>query len=187
MFGITVVLFLVIFILATVGLIRGPSKELGVTMAVVVLLAILIQFNRLVSPGDFAVRMSGLLSGMGVGSNDVLRQKTMVWFLYSSVVILTAFMAYHGHSTLAFGIKDPSGIAGAVLGGIVGALNGYFIGGTVWYYLDELDYPIQGYNWFVTQFSESAQTMVQFLPQNLFSPVILSALALGLLWWRILR
>ena len=55
-----------------------------------------------------------------------------------------------------FSIKDPSGIAGAVLGGIVGALNGYFIGGTVWYYLDELDYPVQGYNWFVTQFSESA-------------------------------
>lgn len=187
MLSIDMVLFILIFIFAMVGLMRGPSKELGVTMSVVVLLAILSQFNRLMNPADLAVRANGLMSTLGVGSGDVMRQRTFVWFLYSSLVIMTAFMAYHGHSTLAFGFKDPKGIAGALLGAIVGALNGWLIGGTIWYYLDILAYPIQVYDWFAPQFTNGAQRMISLLPENLLNPVIFAVMALGLLWWRILK
>jgi uncharacterized membrane protein required for colicin V production len=187
MLGIEIVLFMLIFIIAIVGLMRGPSKELGVTMAVVVLLAILSQFNRLVNPSDLAVRANGLMSGLGLGSGDVMRQRTFVWFLYSSLVIMTAFMAYHGQATLAFGFRDPKGIAGAILGAMIGAANGWLIGGTIWYYLDLLGYPIRVYDWFTPQFTAGAQRMVTLLPQNLLNPVIFAVMALGLLWWRILK
>jgi len=187
MLSIQIVLFMVIFIVAIVGLMRGPSKELGVTMAVVVLLAILSQFNRLVDPAALAVRVNALMSGLGMGSGDVMRQRTFVWFLYSSMVIMTAFMAYHGHETLAFGFQDPKGIAGAILGAVAGVFNGWLIGGTIWYYLDLLGYPIQAYDWFLPQFSQGAQRMVSFLPQNLLNPVVFAVMALGLLWWRILK
>ena len=187
MLSIEIVLFMVIFMVSIVGLMRGPSKELGVTMAVVVLLAILSQFSRLVDPGGLAVRANALMSGLGMGSGDAMRQRTFVWFLYSSIIIMTAFMAYHGQATLAFGFQDPKGIWGALLGALVGAFNGWLIGGTIWYYLDLLDYPIRVYDWFVPQFTEGAQRMVSLLPQNLLNPVIFAIMALGLLWWRILK
>ena len=187
MFSISTVFLLLIFILSLVGLMRGPSKELGVTMAITVLLAILTQLTRLINPIDMAVRVNSFMSAVGMGSQDALRQRTFVWFLYSSMVVFTAFLAYHGQATLAFGFKDPKGIAGAFIGAFVGAMNGYFVGGSVWYYLDQLGYPIQQYDWFVAEFAEQAQRMVGLLPQNLFSPVILAVMALGLLWWRILK
>jgi uncharacterized membrane protein required for colicin V production len=73
------------------------------------------------------------------------------------------------------------------LGGLVGALNGYLIFGTFWYYLNQLNYPIQRYAWFRAEFTEAAQTMINLLPQNLASGMVMAALALALLWWRILK
>ena len=96
-------------------------------------------------------------------------------------------MAYHGQDTLKFNWKAPSGIIGLVLGGLVGAFNGYLICGTLWYYMDKLGYPMQQYSWFQAEFSDMAQTMIDVLPQNIASGLIMGALALALLWWRILR
>ena len=100
---------------------------------------------------------------------------------------MTAFLAYHGQDTLAFNFKDPKGPLGAIVGWLVGALNGYLISGTSWYYLHELGYPIKRYAWFTAEFTDLAKNLVNLLPQNLVSGIFLSALALVLLWWRILK
>jgi hypothetical protein len=187
MFGIGAVLFIVTFMLAAVGLIRGPAKELGVTMAVVVVVAVLVQFTDLFSLEELPAQINNVVGTVGFGSDDVFKQRTIVWFILSSVIVLTAFLAYHGQATLAYGFKVPSGLLGALLGGLVGALNGYFIAGSIWYYLDELGYPTVIYSWFTLPLSEMAQSFVSLLPQNLFGGLVLSALALGLLWLRILK
>ena len=36
--------------------------------------------------------------------------------------------------------------------------------GTLWYYMDKLDYPMQQYTWFRAEFSDLAQTYVGGLP-----------------------
>jgi hypothetical protein len=187
MLGLEIVAFTVVFIFSAIGLIRGLSKELGVTMAVVVLLAALLQLQNVIPLGSMAQMLNTALSAIGLGSDDVLQQKTMVWFLNSAVVVVTAFLAYHGQDTLAFNLKGPRGIIGVILGGLAGAVNGYFIGGTVWYYLYALDYPIVRYEWFTLPLTATAQSLVSFLPQNLFGGLALSAMALALLWWRILK
>jgi hypothetical protein len=133
------------------------------------------------------VKVNDIMTGLGLGSDDLLEQQTVVWFLFTAATILTAFLAYHGKDTLAFRFQDPPGIGGVILGWLVGALNGYLISGTSWYYLDQLDYPIRKYDWFVADFTSRAQDLVEILPQNLASGVVLSALALALLWWRILK
>jgi hypothetical protein len=187
MFGIEAVFFLVIFTLAGVGLIRGPNKDLGVTMAVVVVLAVLVQFTDLIGISELAGKIDGAMSVVGLGTEDVLKQRSIVWFIFSSIVVFTAFMAYHGQDTLAYGFSIRSGILAAILGGFVGAANGYFIGGSIWYYLDELGYPTAVYSWFQLPLTQTAVDMVQYLPQNLLGGLVLSAIALGLLWLRILK
>ena len=177
----------VVFILGTIGLVRGPSKELGVTMALVVMLAVMTQFDALTNVDELPVRVNNALEGLGLGSDDVMRQRTMVVFLYSAAICLTAFMAYHGQDTLKFSFDDPDGFLGSVVGWLSGALNGYLIFGTIWYYLHQLDYPIQRYAWYEDNLTDLATNMVNLLPQNLASGMILSALALALLWWRILK
>jgi hypothetical protein len=187
MFGIGAVFFIVVFILAATGLIRGPAKELGVTMAIVVVVAVLVQFTGLFTLEELPARINNVTSTVGFGSDDVFRQRTIVWFILSSIVILTAFLAYHGQETLAYGFKVPSSILGALLGGFVGAVNGYVLAGSIWYYLDALGYPVVIYDWFALPLTEAAQGFVDLLPQNLFGGLVLSAMALGLLWLRILK
>lgn len=185
--GIEVLAATVIFMLGTIGLVRGPSRELGVTLALIVLLALFSQFDNLVAPEAMPARVNSIMENVGLGSNDELRQRMMVVFLYSAVTVLTAFLAYHGQETLAFKFEGPPGIVGVIAGWFAGALNGYLIFGTVWYYLDKLGYPIQRYDWFNTNFTELGRSMIRFLPQNIASGIVLSACALVLLWWRILR
>jgi uncharacterized membrane protein required for colicin V production len=185
--GIEVLAATIILMLGTIGLVRGASKELGVTMALIVLLAVLSQFDNLVAPELMPARVNNLLANVGLDSDNELRQRTMVWFLYSAVTVITAFLAYHGQDTLAFKFEDPHGIGGVVFGWIAGAVNGYLIFGTIWYYLDRLGYPIQQYEWFDTQFTTLGRNLIAFLPQNIASGIIMSAIALALLWWRILR
>jgi len=187
MAGIEVVFAMVIFIMGTIGLVRGPAREVGVTMALVVLLAVLSQFDNLIPIGQMPGQVNNTLRGFGLGSDDPMQQRTMVWFLFTAATAFTAFLAYHGHETLKFSFQDPRGIGGVILGWLAGAINGYLIAGTSWYYLDRLGYPVQRYDWFAANFTNLAQGLVRFLPQNLASGVILSAFALGLLWWRILR
>jgi hypothetical protein len=190
MVGIGAVLLVIIFILGAIGIIRGPAKELGVAMAVVVLLAVFLQFDNLVGINELPEKVNSAMAAVGLGTDNTFKRATMAWFLYSAGIVFTAFLAYHGQDTLAFNFRVPSGIFGAILGWLVGAVNGWLVGGGVWYYLDKLGYPIQQYDWFSPQFTETAQRMVGFLPQNLFgdsSGLVLSALALGLLWLRILR
>lgn len=184
MAGIEVFAIIFILMLGAAGIVRGPAKELGVTMALVVLLAVLSQFDALVGVDEMPVKVSNML---GLGSADPLQQKVVVWFLYAAAVIVTTFLAYHGRETLAFRWKkEPTGAGAVILGWLVGALNGYLVSGTIWYYLDRLGYPLQRYPWFTTNFTELARDMIGLLPQNIASGVVLSGLALGLLWWRIL-
>jgi hypothetical protein len=185
--GIEVLAATVIFIVGAVGLIRGPAKELGVTMALVVILAVLAQFDVLVNFDDLPTKVNTIMAGLGLDTTDKTKQQMLVLFLYSSAVIVTAFLAYHGHDTLAFRWSDPPGVGGAILGWLVGALNGYLIFGTIWYYLDQFDYPIQRYAWFTEDLTELAQNLVKLLPQNVAGGMVMSAAALALLWWRILK
>jgi hypothetical protein len=187
MAGIEAIAVIIIFIVGGIGLVRGSAKELGVTMALVVLLAVMAQFNQLIGINEMPGRVNNVMQTVGLGTDDVLKQRSMVLFLFTAAIALTAFLAYHGHDTLAFRFQEPRGIFGAILGWLVGALNGYLMSGTIWYYANQLDYPMQRYVWFNTPLTQLGQDLVQYLPQNIVSGVVLSGLALVLLWWRILK
>jgi hypothetical protein len=185
--GIEIYVITLIFMMGLVGLVRGPSRELGVTMAVIVILAVFSQIDALDSNDELPNTLNRMLDGFGLGSDNVMSRNMVAWFCYALIMVVTTFLAYHGQDTLAFKWKGPPGILGVATGGLIGLLNGYLIFGTLWYYMEKLEYPIQQYTWFRTEFSDLAQTMIDVLPQNIASGLVMGALALALLWWRILR
>jgi uncharacterized membrane protein required for colicin V production len=185
--GIEILAATVVFIVGAIGLIRGPAKELGVTMALIVILAVLAQFDTLVEFQEMPGKVNNIVASFGLDTDDPQRQSMLVLFLYSAAIIVTAFLAYHGQDTLKFSFKDPPGAGGAILGWLVGAFNGYLIFGTIWYYMNQLNYPIQRYAWFTPTFTDLARNLINMLPQSIAGGVVMSGLALALLWWRILR
>jgi MFS superfamily sulfate permease-like transporter len=185
--GLEILALTVVFIVTLVGVARGPARELGVTMALVVLLALLAQLDNLVALGEMPGRVNKIVASVGLDTGNVDKQRMTVLVLFSTAVIMTAFLAYHGRETLKFGFKDPRGVLGILTGGLVGALNGYLMSGTVWYYMHQLEYPIKQYAWFKLPLTEMGQSLVKYLPQNVVSGMMMSGLALVLLWWKILK
>lgn len=151
-------LYSLMLVLATlcgfVGLLRGWNRELIVTVAVVVAIFALFQFDSLLR---------------GVILRSVPVEQT---FLFQLTAFL--FVVYVGYKSTSFGVGagDADGEGGrvqdAILGAVVGAINGYMIGGAIWHLLDINEYPFAPHVIAPTPDSASADA-INALPLVLFS------------------
>ncbi len=179
-FGAFVLLF------ALIGIVRGFLRELGVTTVMVFVLLALHLLGPLLEEG--LARLFGSSADAAQAGTAAAAQ---TWFFVLAVLV-AAFISYAGE-TLAFRGERPGGVLGTLLGAVTGAANGYLIMGSVWYYLDRWDYAL-GFLGFTTQgLSETAQTLLQYLPPELLGqPLFLGQswllyLALFLLIARVIR
>lgn len=152
-------------IVTLIGLARGYVKELGSTLIILVAIFMLTYFEE---------QIAGVFGGIGerlfgLDSEDELN--AMLSVIFSLVFIAIVFSAYSGR-TLAFTGKPAPPPQGTILSLLVGLLNGYLIAGTLWYYQDTYNYPIGQWVTFQNQLTDTAQTLVGYLPPALFeSPV----------------
>ncbi len=110
-----------------IGFLRGWSKELISTAGIILGLFALFQFDSLLR-GTLLVNVS----------------RDQVFFVQSAIFIAIVFFAYQ---TRGFGGSRQSGqgrdqLQSSVLGGVLGAINGYLIWGTIWYFMDINEYPL---------------------------------------------
>ena len=117
-------------IFALVGLQRGWTKEIIGMAGITLGLFALHQFD--------AVIRQQLLSS---SSAD------LKFLAQTSILLLIAFFAYQtraliGGAREAMGDGGRDALQSKVLGGIVGAANGYLVSGSVWYFLHINDYPL---------------------------------------------
>jgi len=156
-----------VFIFGLIGLVRGFLKELGVTTVMLFVLFFLnLSEQRL---GGGLTKLAGML-GKVAGTTDSNLVQT--WF-FIIVIVGAAFISYQGE-TLAYGGKAPPGVYGAILGWLTGLLNGYLIAGSIWYYMDKLNYPIKWLGFTKDQLSSLAKTLVGFLPTAFLGREIVS-------------
>ena len=136
MLDLRIFLALVAFIFIYIGARRGFSQEIIATAGVLLALFGLHHF-------DDTIR--GQLLRSGAAWLHLLVQLL--------VFALVVYFAYHtraviGSRALAVRTGEEmsrrSNMQDGVLGGIIGALNGYLIGGSVWYFAHINDYPILG-------------------------------------------
>jgi hypothetical protein len=150
-----------VVVFGIVGYTRGVSKELGVTLPVLVGMYLLVKFgSRLVGLIDSVLRLVGL--GGYVGSPD---EKLFTWVLYTLFMLFIVLISYEG-ITLDFPGVSAKAPYTDVVDFLSGLVNGYLAVGTVWYYLDQFGYPTQKIGLYQPPLSSLAQVLVKFLPLN---------------------
>jgi hypothetical protein len=169
MMSLTTVFWLLIVMFAIVGAMRGWAKELLVTFSLILSIFIITVLNRYV-PFFQSMIASGSLS-------------TVFW-IESSIVILMAFFGYQTPNLprLAGNRFARERLQDTLLGLFIGALNGYLLVGTLWFFLNALNYPFDVVRPPIPgdPFTESALEIIQWLPPNwLTEPTIYFAVAIS--------
>jgi hypothetical protein len=151
------------FIIALIGLARGYKRELGSTLIILVAIFVLTFFEERII-GVFTLIGDRVLTV--VGTQSELRN-LLLMAAFQVVFVVIVFAGYAGR-TLEF----PGSPAPAPLGTFfdlsVGALNGYLVAGTLWYYLDRFNYPAQSLGLIQLPLTPTGQSMVALLPERLF-------------------
>jgi hypothetical protein len=152
-------------VVTLIGLARGYAKELGSTLIILVAIFIL-SFFRTQLDGAFAALGERLF-----GLSDEGAQALLTSALYSILFVGIVFSSYAGR-TLNFGGTPAPPPQGTLISLGIGLLNGYLIAGTLWYYQHVYEYPISRIITFDSNLTSTADTLINYLPQNLFdSPV----------------
>jgi len=155
LFGSLLVVFL------WVGVIRTYPKELGVTTLVLAALYIMYRF------GNQALKaLEDVIRRFGLQIAGTPNEKFIEFTLYLFFLLFIVFISYEG-ITLEFPGTPPKGTTGVLLNLASGFLNGYLVLGTIWYYLDRFNYPVQQFKLFTPPLSPFAQKLIPLLPQNL--------------------
>lgn len=163
-----------ILVFGCIGLIRGFLRELGVTLSILVAMYIMSEWLEKRRYLNLILTLAGQHSGpLLVGIlNDRTSTNLLKLGTYVSILLIVVFISYHGE-TLDFPGKPPRGTAGVFLNLLAGLVNGYLIVGTLWHYLDVLDYPIRVFGMFKPPLTPLAQTLLRFTPIPLLQPFLI--------------
>lgn len=161
-------IFITIGILVTlVGMARGYDKELGNTVIILVAIFVLVFFE---------VPIIGLLTKVitrlpGGSADDATARSLLLSLIFTVTFASIVFASYAGR-TLNLGSRSTKPPISTIYTALIALLNGYLVGGTVWYYQDKFDYPLQQLGLVVLPLTNTAQKMTEVLPQTLFpSPI----------------
>lgn len=131
MISLTVLFWLFVVLFAIIGAMRGWAKEILVTFSVLIAIFIIVLMQTylpLLSP------------------DSDISQATRFW-IQTGVIGLLVFFGYQTPNLTALAgprfARDR--VQDILLGLILGAVNGYLIVGSIWYYMAAAGYPFQPY------------------------------------------
>jgi uncharacterized membrane protein required for colicin V production len=127
MVSLTFVFWMYVVLFGVIGGMRGWAKELLVSFSVIL-----------------ALTFTTLLSNYVPFIRDVLQKdsKQLFFWLRTIILILLVFFGYQTPNIPRFAAKmTREKLQDVILGVVIGALNGYLIAGTIWFYMSVADYP----------------------------------------------
>lgn len=128
MVSLVVVFWMYVVVFAIIGAMRGWAKELLVTFGIVLALFIISVLERFVP----FIR------------DTLVNSPAMLFWLRTLIVLSLVFFGYQSPNLprLANGNRFARDrLQDVLLGIFLGAVNGYLIAGTIWFYLDASGYP----------------------------------------------
>ena len=197
MLPLEIVFVLLILVWGLIGVVRGFSREIGASIAIVLAMTSLSIFGPLVVTnvnmiaGKLTSFQIPVAASVPQGQSAFCAAPSPEQFTFYSLVFgAIVFMGYQGE-TLGLLTKVgrvPSGIFGL----FVGLVNGWLVAGNLWFFLDKCakyNVPALGIqNANVAVLSQTAQTMIKLLPLNVIGePVLLLGLLFLLLILRIAK
>ncbi|HVN54288.1 MAG TPA: CvpA family protein [Anaerolineaceae bacterium] len=167
MMSLTFVFWLFVVIFAIIGSMRGWAKELLVTFAVILAIFIITVMERFV---PFI--------------SDSLNSSARFW-LRMAIILALAFFGYQTPNIPRLAGNNRFArerLQDTLLGLFLGAVNGYLIVGSIWYYMNEANYPFP----YITApdpntaMGEAALKLIPMLPPHwLGTPAIYFAVAIA--------
>lgn len=164
------IFWMFIFIFAIIGTIRGWAKELLVTFAVVLALFIMAVLQQFVP----FIREAVIASKQG--------DPQSVFWARTLLLVALVFFGYQGPNIARLAGSTRFArekLQDSLLGLFLGAVNGYLVIGTLWFFLDEAHYPFP--ELIVNNLSQTAKDMLLFLPPTWLwgTPTIYFAVAIA--------
>jgi len=130
MIQISTVMWGMALIFGYIGFSRGWNKEIIATAGIVLALFALFQFDDLLT------------------SLFINLQQEHAFLIRTLFLTVVTFFAYQNRSVIGSTSTRGSNrdsLQTSVLGGLVGVFNGYLIWGSLWYFMDVANYPLQPY------------------------------------------
>jgi hypothetical protein len=127
MVSLTFVFWMYVILFAIIGGMRGWAKEIVVSFSVIL-----------------ALTFTTLLSNYIPFVRDVLIKdsKELYFWLRTIILFLLVFFGYQTPNIQRFAAKmNREKLQDMILGVFIGALNGYLIAGTIWFYMYDASYP----------------------------------------------
>ena len=120
---------LLVAVFGAIGLSRGFRKELVVTVSLLI------------------AQMLSVVLRMFIPQVMSLDAASMDYFmLRAGILLVFALVGYQSvRSSLLQSHLNRSGPQDALIGGVVGAINGYLLIGSLWFFLHEASYPFAAY------------------------------------------
>jgi hypothetical protein len=154
MMSLAVVFWMYVILFAVVGGLRGWAKEILVSFSVILALA-----------------FTALLEHYIPFIRDVLlaQQSSVLFWMRSIILIMLVFFGYQTVNFQRFAGKlVREKLEHAILGIVIGALNGYLIAGTIWFYMSDAKYPFPTIASAPTgTIATIANNMLRFMPPRL--------------------
>ena len=132
MMQLSAVLVMMSIFFAIIGFLRGWNREIVATAGIVLGLFALFQFDTILR-GTLLANVS----------------RDQVFFVQTGIFAAIVFFAYQTRSITGADIRREEreregrdNLQESVLGALLGALNGYLIWGSIWYFMDINEYPL---------------------------------------------
>jgi lysylphosphatidylglycerol synthetase-like protein (DUF2156 family) len=170
MMSLAVVFWMYLILFAIIGGMRGWAKEILVSFSVILALA-----------------FTALLEHYIPFIRDVLlpQNSVVLFWLRTIILIMLVFFGYQTVNYQRFAGKlTREKLEHAILGIVIGAINGYLIAGTVWFYMADAKYPftntVSAPNGTIATI---AQNMLRYMPPNLLGiPAIYFAVVVAFIF-----
>ena len=170
MVSINAVFWILVALFALIGGVRGWAREILVTFGVILSMFIMTVLERFVP---------------FINNTLALTAPTELFWLRAVVLALLVFFGYQTPNLpriAASGRFVRERLQDVLLGFFLGAVNGFMIWGTVWFYLDNAGYPFDIISRpdATTVMGQAAERLMYFLPPAwLGSPAIYFAVAIA--------
>ena len=141
MVSLVVVFWMFVVLFAIIGAMRGWAKEILVTTSVILGLALLTLLEKYV---PYVTNLVSLTVHPPEGMDPATLKSSLItlFWLRSGIILFIVFFGYQTPSIARFAPKmTREKMQDFLLGIFLGALNGFLIMGSLWYYLNSSDYP----------------------------------------------
>lgn len=174
-------LWLTIFLIfVLIAFVRGYNRELGTTTLIFVALFLL---TYLAVP-----RLPGLINDIySKIFHTKMPERQMQHLMASglSITFIAIIFASYAGDTFAFKGKPAKGARGFFYNLMVGAVNGYLIAGTLWYFQDYFEYPITDFGMLQLPLTDLGEKIAGYLPPYVVPPVFWAILVGIMLIFRV--